>query len=334
MTPTNKKRRMIMNDIIIRILACCIPSSGLRRRFRKKYMLEHKVKSLQENIHNLSDTVQTMTQLWINPTSMPPAQGSLRAVQLLSLDILKDIDKVCKKNKIKYWIDFGTLLGAVRHKGFIPWDDDIDISMEASDFEKFCKIAEKELKGTKCVFRKAPCNIVKILHIEFAPKTDSDLLGFFFHRSVNRLTFTVDVFPYYRTDANKEDIEKAIIKGGEDKYKILGQGTSFEDLKIAQQVVEKTNNLFANKNGKKLFLGLETVCSKPCIYEYDDIFPLRQLEFEGFKVPAPNRANKVLTHEYGNYWAPPLFTHHHVYLQNLDEDEINKLEKYIEYEKD
>ena len=53
----------------------------------------------------------------------------LRKAQLRMLDILVEVDKVCKRHNIPYWVDYGTLLGAVRHGGFIPWDDDLDISM-------------------------------------------------------------------------------------------------------------------------------------------------------------------------------------------------------------
>lgn len=69
----------------------------------------------------------------------------LRKMQLRLLDILIEIDKVCRKNSINYWIDFGSLLGAVRHEGFIPWDDDLDIAMPKEDFERFKVIAPKEL---------------------------------------------------------------------------------------------------------------------------------------------------------------------------------------------
>lgn len=69
----------------------------------------------------------------------------LRKVQLRLLDILVEIDKICRKHNIKYWIDFGTLLGAVRHGGFIPWDDDIDVSMPTEDYRRFLEIAPKEL---------------------------------------------------------------------------------------------------------------------------------------------------------------------------------------------
>lgn len=70
---------------------------------------------------------------------------SLREVQLFDLQILKDVVRVCDNNNIKYMISSGTLLGAVRHGGFIPWDDDIDVDMPLPDYKKFLKIAQREL---------------------------------------------------------------------------------------------------------------------------------------------------------------------------------------------
>ncbi|MCQ2437070.1 MAG: LicD family protein [Clostridia bacterium] len=70
---------------------------------------------------------------------------SFREMQLSCLDMLHAVDAICKKNRITYFLSGGTLLGAVRHKGFIPWDDDIDLMMPRGDLERFCKAAESVL---------------------------------------------------------------------------------------------------------------------------------------------------------------------------------------------
>lgn len=70
---------------------------------------------------------------------------NIRVLQMVCLDILKEIDRVCAKHKILYWLDGGSMLGAVRHHGFIPWDDDLDIQMFRDDYNRFLQIAPQEL---------------------------------------------------------------------------------------------------------------------------------------------------------------------------------------------
>ena len=81
-----------------------------------------------------------------NPYLQQYKEQQLRACQLKQLSILEEIDRICQKHKIGYWLDGGTLLGAVRHGGFIPWDDDIDIAMREEDMQRFIEVAPGELR--------------------------------------------------------------------------------------------------------------------------------------------------------------------------------------------
>lgn len=78
-------------------------------------------------------------------------QEVLRRVRLTQLEIAKEIRRVCEENDIQYFLAHGSFLGAVRHGGFIPWDDDMDMGMLRRDYEKFCRIAPSRLKPEYCL---------------------------------------------------------------------------------------------------------------------------------------------------------------------------------------
>ena len=82
----------------------------------------------------------------------------LRDLQLVELDILKEFLRICKKYDLRYYALGGTLLGAVRHKGFIPWDDDVDMGMPRPDFIRFGEIAKKEFPQyiRFCTYQETP----------------------------------------------------------------------------------------------------------------------------------------------------------------------------------
>lgn len=73
--------------------------------------------------------------------------GDLRKLQLCELEILNEFVRICEKHGFKYYLVGGTLLGAIRHHGFIPWDDDIDVAMPRNDYDEFARICLKELKA-------------------------------------------------------------------------------------------------------------------------------------------------------------------------------------------
>ena len=81
---------------------------------------------------------------------MPETTLSIRDLQLLELDILREVDALCRENGLTYYLGEGSMLGAIRHGGFIPWDDDLDILMPREDYETFLTLRD-QLPGTLTV---------------------------------------------------------------------------------------------------------------------------------------------------------------------------------------
>ena len=83
----------------------------------------------------------------------------LRELQIVELKILKEVVRICEKHSLEYFAIDGTLLGAVRHGGFIPWDDDVDIGLPRDSFERFVELAPKELPSSMSII----LNIMKMM---------------------------------------------------------------------------------------------------------------------------------------------------------------------------
>lgn len=94
-----------------------------------------------------------MAEVMKNSSIKKMGPEELRRMQLLQVELLEEVDRICTKHGIHYAIEGGTLLGAIRHKGFIPWDDDVDIAMVRSEYEKFCKVCEEEINKEKYFFQ-------------------------------------------------------------------------------------------------------------------------------------------------------------------------------------
>ena len=265
-------------------------------------------------------------------TQLPKAEGLLRKIQLANLAILKELDRVCRENGLKYCLAYGTQLGATRHKGYIPWDDDIDVAMMRDDYEKIQEIFEARTHNTDLCVRMIKNKhhpgmlILKIKHKN---------LPFLF----------IDIFPwdYYHTALDEEERKKINTKIIDERRNV-NSDKSLLDLSVSDlynyiRVYTKTHileNKQPEENQKNdIFMGLDFPhAGKIQIMSYDDVFPLEDVEFEGCKLMQMKNPDVHLKGWFGNYMEYPreLFLGH---FQNqiISKKEYMLLDKFIEEEK-
>ncbi len=129
----------------------------------------------------------------------------MKRVWAAQLEILKEIDRICKKHKLKYFAYGGTLLGAVRHQGYIPWDDDMDLGMLRGDYEKFRHYAEKELPEGWFVLGTQP-TVIRVMNSDNV-RVDQEFLDRF-HGCP--FMMGVDIFCWDSIPQNKREEEAAV----------------------------------------------------------------------------------------------------------------------------
>lgn len=119
----------------------------------------------------------------------------LRQLQEVELEILIEFDRICKKNNIDYSLCGGTLIGAVRHKGFIPWDDDIDVNMLRKDYDKFVKIVNKDLDKKRFFFQSMETDSSYGFPIAKLKRKDSLYVESSSTRDEEEQNIWIDIFP-------------------------------------------------------------------------------------------------------------------------------------------
>lgn len=254
-------------------------------------------------------------------------QYSLREAQLIMLKALIELDSVCKKHDIHYWLDAGTLLGAVRHSGFIPWDDDIDICMLRQDYEKLIKIASKSINqdlfflqtketdpsypfvNIPCKLRVNNTNIIEDFEIQYECYDANSHHGLF-----------IDIFPYDKYSIDK--IKRKQQRFFSNYYKLhklsychnIGfskflASRIFKHLvplsfleKVKNKKVQQMNN---DPKNTVYGAGIETPFSRAYFTE-NELFPLQEITFEGHSFSCPNKTHDYLVKMFGiDYMTPP-----------------------------
>ena len=222
----------------------------------------------------------------------------MKDFQKRMLEILIEFDKLAKKHKLTYWLDHGTLLGAVRHKGFIPWDDDLDISMPIVDYEKF-KTLKEELPDWIFFQSKETEPSVPIHYIKLRDKNSLYIDEWEAKRKISyHQGIFIDIFPINCIDEKYVYLYKLLMNFG----KFFSNRYVRIDF-IAKNII-KILNKFNISEGNRCVSGGESMHFIINITK-DMIFPLKTLKFEGYEFPVPNKYYEYLIAIFGYYMKVP-----------------------------
>lgn len=241
---------------------------------------------------------------------------NLKELKSVLLELLKEFDRVCKKYNIPYVVFCGTALGTVRHKGFIPWDDDLDVSMLRSDYERFLEVAPGELKGEYYlqaeVSENWPMNFSKLR------KNNTTCLEKYHPKMKNiHEGIYIDIFPCDNADdrewvrkiqfyASRVTLAKALWKRGYEtdskKKKLFMACCCLLPLKLFRKIaIQKKKN---DSEYVQTFLAC-TSRYKKGIYKRSWFTERVEMDFEDMKVPISAHYDELLTTMYGDYMTLP-----------------------------
>lgn len=255
----------------------------------------------------------------------------LEKLHRVLLGMLKDFAAVCERNDLRWFVAFGTALGAIREKGFIPWDDDLDICMPREDLEAFVRIMQQDTSGRYSVMNSQtnqnyPMATTRLM-LNGTEFRDAALKTADFESCIFLDLFPLDsladdekVFHRQAWRAwlyNKLSIAKLVkspyIAGGGLRALVLRAGTfcvrgvlrfpglrsvDFNELSLREQI------RFNGTQTRRVGFLCETDRFS-CIYDREDLFPVRMVAFEDTMVPIAYRAEKLLESLYGDFMTPP-----------------------------
>lgn len=258
----------------------------------------------------------------IDITKVPPAQGLLRDIQLANLALLKELAYVCEKNNFKYILDAGTLLGAVRHSRFIPWDDDIDILMFREDYEKIVSAFKNTTRNSD-------------IYAEYHRDKDTNSQYFIKIKHKKCPFLGVDIFPldsYGKHLSLKEQLiaTNKICKILKHLKKEIDPNISNKETKtiLTKTMKEKILLSSANENGDFVY-GVDFAHKlKNWFLDRDIVLPLRKIRFEDSEYTTVNKPKEFLKNIYGDYMKYPkkMKILHYSY-KNLTSEQLEAIKK-------
>lgn len=250
-----------------------------------------------------------------------------------SLKVLSEIDVICRRHNINWYADSGTLIGAIRHKGFIPWDDDIDISMFRADFEMFLSFAQEELPKEYCILYEnllgTERNHFYDFNNPFCAIANRNMVSDDEHFVVEHFGFPlhvgVDVFIMDNVFEDPKEEEERVQRARliySTYWGIINNTFTLDDVKLLLPIIEKDNNVSIKaEDAQRELLRLFIDVSKECQDDDSQDVALMYIwvmngkyrykrsyygdgiwcEFENVAIRIPENYDDILTDYYGDY---------------------------------
>lgn len=239
---------------------------------------------------------------------------TLRRAQLRELDMLLEFDRICRRHQIAYWLDFGTLLGAVRHGGFIPWDDDMDVCIFGSDYERLRQALIDELPSRFCL---QDVRTDRHVFVEYGRLRDRQSYCYYpkfvlqHEQGLWLDIFMVDRVPSLKlrnmADFFYRRAYREIHHYGEVTYHsktkiLLNKLMGYVLYPFASGLVRLVKWL-GRRRRSSVLAGFASHQRAWCIEQ--ELMPLQEISFEGHSFFAPHDTDAYLRRKYGDYMQIP-----------------------------
>lgn len=246
--------------------------------------------------------------------------NTLNHLHLVQLEMLDEIDRLCTKHGLSYWLDSGSALGAIRHGGFIPWDDDVDLGMMREDYDKFVAIAKEEMSSDYVVQDNSTEPKYSNFHIKIRK------LNTIYPQSYNSeykyRGIQLDIFPFdYVPDNSPKTVKRCekIQKYRNFCDKVSWDGKSPNPIKrLAMRIlklipISAYRNHFEHSCQKYNAIPTDYVTShtyrmqrtKIRIFKTEDLIPIKRIKFEDREYSIMNNPDAYLTTMYKDYMTLP-----------------------------